>query len=41
MGSHSQNVGILREETVKNPIDGRLSPGGSSVIAAAVANGRV
>ena len=40
MGSHSQNVGILREETVKNPIDGRLSPGGSSGgSAAAVANG--
>ena len=44
MGSHSQNVGIREEGdrsvTVKNPIDGRLSPGGSSGgSAAAVANG--
>jgi peptide chain release factor 1 len=38
MGSHSQNV--LHPPTVKNPIDDRLSPGGSSGgSAAAVANG--
>ena len=27
MGSHSQNVGILREETVKNPIDREVKSG--------------